>query len=63
MDIFGALEKAIEAEKKAQQSYKDAIELAEDAETRALFEQLVRWESDHETLLRNRLETLKMLRS
>lgn len=62
MDITEALEVAITAEIKAQERYRELATLAEDSETRSLLEQLVRWESDHEKMLRDRLAALKMIK-
>lgn len=62
MDIIEALEAAIDAEIKAQERYKSFIPLAEDAETRSIFEHLVRWETEHEKMLRDRLATLKLIK-
>lgn len=63
MDIIEALEMAINAEKKAQDRYNEFVKLADDPETRALFEHLAAWEADHEQRLTDRLNTLKMMRN
>lgn len=62
MDIIEAIEIAIDAEIKAKERYKGYVQLAEDAETRSLFEHLMRWEADHEKMLRDRLATIKLIR-
>lgn len=63
MEITEALEVAIQAEIKAQERYSELAKVADDSETRSLLEQLVRWESDHERMLRDRLAALKMIKS
>lgn len=63
MEITEALEVAIQAEIKAQERYAELAKIADDSETRSLLEQLVRWESDHEKMLRDRLAALKMIKS
>jgi len=62
MDVIKILEEAIVAERAAQKMYKQGVESAEDAETRALFEQLTNWEQGHERLLKDRLATLKLMK-
>lgn len=62
MDVIKLMEEAIENEQQAAAKYRQGAEIAEDPETRSLFEQLVKWESDHERLLRDRLATLKLIR-
>ena len=62
MDVIKLMEKAIETERQAQEMYREGAEAAEDLETRSIFEQLVRWEQDHERLLTERLATLKLIR-
>lgn len=57
------IEEAIEAEKLARQRYQRGAQQAEDPETRALFEQLAHWEEGHEQMLKDRLATIKMLKS
>lgn len=57
------IEEAIEAEIAARQRYEKGAQQAEDPETRALFEQLAHWEEGHEQMLRDRLATVKMLKS
>lgn len=57
------IEEAIEAEIAARQRYEKGAKQAEDPETRALFEQLAHWEEGHEQMLRDRLATVKMLKS
>ncbi|HEX21517.1 MAG TPA: hypothetical protein ENH19_02550 [Actinobacteria bacterium] len=62
MDVIKILEQAVEAEQAAQKMYKQGVDIAEDAETRALFEQLTNWEQGHERLLKDRLATLKLMK-
>ncbi|GEM_PF-540055 len=62
-ELIRVLEEAIESERGAQERYRKAIEKASDPETRIFFEQLVKDEERHEQLLRDRLKTLKFLRS
>lgn len=62
MDVIKLIEEAIEYEKQAAERYRQGAEGADDPETRTLFEQLVRWEEDHERILRDRLATLKLIR-
>lgn len=62
MDAIKLIESAIVAEQEAQRMYKEGAAVAEDAETRALFEQLANWEVGHETMLRDRLSTLKLMK-
>ena len=61
MDVIQLIEEAIENEKKAAERYRQGAAMADDPETRTLFEQLVRWEQDHERVLRERLTTLRLL--
>ena len=61
MDVIKLIEEAIEYERQAADRYREGAGAAEDPETRALFEQLVRWEEDHERILRDRLATLKLI--
>jgi rubrerythrin len=56
------MEQAIENEQSAREMYRKGAEAAEDPETRSIFEQLARWEEDHERILRERLATLKLIR-
>lgn len=62
MDVIRLIEEAIEHEKTAAATYREGAEAAADPETRTMFEQLSRWEQDHERLLRDRLTALKLLR-
>lgn len=62
MEIFKLFEEAIEAEKKAQEAYRKGAQQAEDAETRALFEQLSKWEEGHQKMLSERLAALKIIK-
>ena len=61
MDVIQLIEEAIENEKKAAERYRQGAAMADDPETRTLFEQLVRWEQDHERVLRERLTILRLL--
>lgn len=63
MDIEAALQQAIESEREARHRYTEGAENAPDAETRALFQQLARWEEEHERLLTDRLIAVRLLRS
>ncbi|MHB1390291.1 MAG: ferritin family protein [Thermoleophilia bacterium] len=62
MDLIKLIEQAIENEKAAAAMYRQGADQAEDPETRTFFEQLVKWEMDHERILRDRLATLKLMR-
>lgn len=62
MDVIKLMEQAIENERSAMEMYREGAAAAEDSETRSIFEQLARWEEDHERILRERLATLKLIR-
>ena len=62
VDVIQLIEEAIENEKMAAERYRQGAQAADDPETRTLFEQLVRWEEDHERILHERLTTLKLIR-
>lgn len=62
MDVIKLMEEAIENERHAVDMYRQGAEAAEDPETRSIFEQLARWEEEHEKILRERLATLKLIR-
>ncbi len=62
MDAIELIEQAIENERLAAQRYREGAGSADDPETRSMFEQLARWEQDHERVLRERLATLKLIR-
>lgn len=62
MDLIKLIEEAIENEKEAAHTYQMGADMADDPETRTLFEQLVKWEQEHERILRDRLSTLKLIR-
>lgn len=62
MDVIKLIEDAIENERKAAETYRRGAEMAEDPETRTFFEQLVKWEQEHERILRDRLATLKLIK-
>ncbi|MFA6001267.1 MAG: ferritin family protein [Thermoleophilia bacterium] len=62
MDVIKLMEKAIENERKAQEMYREGAAAAADPETRSIFEQLAKWEQEHERILLDRLATLKLIR-
>lgn len=62
MDVIALIEEAIKHERAAAEKYREGAAAAADAETRTMFEQLSRWEQDHERLLKDRLTALKLLR-
>ena len=62
MDVIKLIEGAIESEKEAARTYQMGADMADDPETRTFFEQLVKWEQEHERILRDRLATLKLIR-
>ncbi|MHB1412794.1 MAG: ferritin-like domain-containing protein [Thermoleophilia bacterium] len=62
MNVIQLIEEAIENERMAAERYRQGAQAADDPETRTLFEQLVRWEEDHERILHERLTTLKLIR-
>lgn len=62
MDVISLIEDAIANEQLAADKYRQGASIADDPETRTMFEQLVKWEQDHERMLRDRLATLKLLR-
>lgn len=62
MDVIKLIEGAIENEKEAARTYQMGADMADDPETRTFFEQLVKWEQEHERILRDRLATLKLIR-
>lgn len=62
MDLIKLIEDAIENEKRAAAMYRKGAELSDDPETRTFFEQLVKWEKEHERILRDRLAVLKLIR-
>ncbi|MEW6020096.1 MAG: ferritin family protein [Pseudomonadota bacterium] len=62
MDVIRLIEEAIEDEMEAARKYQQGADIADDPETRTFFEQLVKWEKEHERILRDRLATLKMIR-
>ena len=61
-ELIKRIESAIEDERQAQIDYKNAAEMAEDPETRAFFEQLVKDEAGHEKILKRRLAALKLMK-
>ena len=62
MDAIKLIEEAINAEQVAHERYKGGAAIAEDAETRSMFEQLAKWEEGHKSMLQERLATLKMMK-
>ncbi|MHB0977406.1 MAG: ferritin family protein [Candidatus Aquicultorales bacterium] len=61
MDLVQLIESAIEDEREAQTKYAQAAQEAEDTESRAFFEQLVREEQGHEERLKRRLMAIKLI--
>ncbi|MFX1465189.1 MAG: ferritin family protein [Promethearchaeota archaeon] len=61
-ELIKKIEAAIKDERQAQIDYKNAAEMAEDPETRAFFEQLVKDEEGHEKVLKRRLAALKLMK-
>jgi rubrerythrin len=61
MKIKEALETAIASEAKARDRYKELARMAEDQETRLLFEQLSREEEMHYKRLSERLKAIKLM--
>lgn len=62
MDAVTLIEEAIKLEHEAHLRYEKGAVEADDADTRTLFEQLAHWEKGHETMLKGRLATAKMMR-
>jgi rubrerythrin len=62
MDAIKLIEEAIKAEESAQERYKTGAAIADDPETRSMFEQLAKWEDGHKSMLKERLATLKMMK-
>ncbi|NLB51350.1 MAG: hypothetical protein GX808_00195 [Syntrophomonadaceae bacterium] len=61
MTIIEAMKMAIEAETKAAARYRELAEIADDNETRLLFEQLASEEDAHYKRLSERLKALKLM--
>lgn len=61
MSIIEAMKLAIEEEAKAARRYRELAEMAEDNETRLLFEQLALEEDAHYKKLSERLKALKLM--
>lgn len=61
MSIIEAMEMAVKAELEAAARYKEMAEMAEDNETRLLFEQLALEEEAHYRKLSARLKALKLM--
>jgi len=61
LDIKKLIEDAIREEQEAQKNYKRAADEAQDPETRAFFEQLVKEELSHEKRLKERLMAIKLI--
>lgn len=58
-DLLEVLETAIEEEKAAQSRYMGALEIARSPESRALFQDLLDVEREHQRLLEERYEQIK----
>lgn len=58
-EVLDGILLAIEEEIAAQKTYQNLKDQAEDKKIKALFEQLVKDEKEHEKLLRSRYEALK----
>jgi rubrerythrin len=63
MELIKYLEEAIAEENSAVEKYRKCAQLAEDPETRLMFEQLAREEEQHGKRLRERLKAIKLLHS
>lgn len=63
LDIEEVLKDAITQEEAAYQRYVSGAEIAPDADTRTLFNQLAQWEQEHARLLRDRLTAIRLLKS
>ncbi len=61
MSVIEAMKHAIEEEAKAARRYRELAEIAEDNETRLLFEQLALEEDAHYKKLSERLKALKLM--
>ncbi|NLF45020.1 MAG: rubrerythrin [Syntrophomonadaceae bacterium] len=61
MSIIEAMKLAIEEEARAARRYRELAEMAEDNETRLLFEQLALEEDAHYKKLSERLKALKLM--
>lgn len=61
MSLIEAMKLAIEEEAKAARRYRELAEMAEDNETRLLFEQLALEEDAHYKKLSERLKALKLM--
>ncbi len=59
--LIEALKIAIEAEEDARDRYKEMAKLAEDPETRLLFEQLAKEEQNHYKRLNDKLVAMKLM--
>ncbi len=58
-EIFQGIKEAINDEREQQKKYRNFIKKANDEEVKALFEQLLEDEIEHENLLRSRYLALK----
>lgn len=63
MEILKLLELAIKAEAAATKRYAEGAKLAEDTETRLMFEELAAEEASHERKLKERLTAIRLLRN
>ena len=61
MNILEAMKLAVQEEIKAARKYRELAEIAEDNETRLLFEQLALEEDAHYKKLSERLKALKLM--
>lgn len=61
MTVIEAMKMAVEAELNAAAKYRELAEMAEDNETRLLFEQLALEEDAHYKKLSERLKALKLM--
>lgn len=61
--ILAGIEEAIEEEIAAQEKYEQLKKEADDAKLKALFEQLIKDEKEHEEILRSRYQAVKKMRN
>jgi rubrerythrin len=62
VEIIEILEGAIKGEREAREKYLKLASEATDPETRAILEQLARDEEEHETILKERLAAVKLMK-
>lgn len=58
-ELLESIKEAIKDEQDAQKKYKKLRNSSDDAKTKALYEQLIRDERDHEKILQSRYQALK----